>query len=203
MINTTLPTKYTEALFQAAANLNQIEKVREDLQLLQSAVSANRDFAAILGHPGVSKADKRAVVTNEFKEKISRLALNFMCLLIDKKREALLFSVYEIYSQKADELAGIKQIQVKTAYELTPVEEAKVLAQLETSFKKKVRMDARVDTGILGGIIVRDRMTLIDASVRQYLDTMKKELKEGKKKTKKSVKKSVKKPAKKSIKKKK
>jgi len=120
-----------------------------------------------------------------------------MCLLIDKKREALLFSVYEIYSQKADELAGIKQIQVKTAYTLTPVEEAKVLAQLETSFKKKVRMDARVDTGILGGIIVRDRMTLIDASVRQYLDTMKKELKEVKKKAKKSPKKTVKKNTKK------
>lgn len=190
MINTTLPAKYAEALFQAAENLNQIEKVREDLELVKDAAASSREFAAILGHPGVSKASKRAVVAGEFKEKISRLALNFICLLIDKKRESLLESVYSLYAQKADELSGIKRVQVKTAYELSAAEEIKVLQQLESTFKKKVRMDARVDKGILGGIIVRDNMTLIDASVRQYLDSMKKELKEnGKKKQKKGTKK--------------
>ncbi|HPI02818.1 MAG TPA: ATP synthase F1 subunit delta [Candidatus Goldiibacteriota bacterium] len=190
MINTTLPAKYAEALFQAAENLNQIEKVREDLELVKNAAASSREFAAILGHPGVSKASKRAVVAGEFKEKISRLALNFICLLIDKKREGILESVYSLYAQKADELLGIKRVQVKTAYELSAAEETKVLQQLESTFKKKVRMDARVDKGILGGIIVRDNMTLIDASVKQYLDSMKKELKEGgKKKQKKGTKK--------------
>lgn len=190
MINTTLPAKYAEALFQAAENLNQIEKVREDLELVKNAAASSREFAAILGHPGVSKASKRAVVAGKFKEKISRLALNFICLLIDKKREGILESVYSLYAQKADELLGIKRVQVKTAYELSAAEETKVLQQLESTFKKKVRMDARVDKGILGGIIVRDNMTLIDASVKQYLDSMKKELKEGgKKKQKKGTKK--------------
>ncbi len=180
MKNTTLPSKYAEALFKAAKEQSVIEKVKQDLEAINEFIDGSPELTKVMNHPGINRATKCAVIRSQFGDTICRLAKNFVFMLIDRKRENILKDVSKIYSEKVDEYFGIKSVEVKTVFELSDKEQKQLTQKLEKVFNKKIKLSAKTDEGIMGGVIIRDKMTLIDASVRQYLDTMKRILKEKK-----------------------
>ncbi|MFP4466388.1 MAG: ATP synthase F1 subunit delta [Candidatus Goldiibacteriota bacterium] len=179
MINLTLPKKYAEALFQLASEQGKTEEVKKDLGLMVSSLDSNKKLIKILRHPGISKDEKTALVTKEFKKTVSKLSLDFLCMLIEKKREYIFFAAAEVFAEKCDESNGIKKMIIETAYPLSPAEKNRVVKGLETRLKKKVMVDARVNKGILGGIIIKDKVIRIDASLSTCLQEMKNSLKAG------------------------
>jgi len=191
MKNTTLPSKYAEALFKSAKEQSVIEKVRQDLEAVNDFITGSPELTKVMKHPGINRATKCAVIKAQFDDTICRLSRNFVFMLVDRKRESILDAVTRIYAEKVDEYLGIKAVSVKTAFELSGQEERKLTEGLEKAFRKKVKLSAKTDAGIMGGVIIRDKMTLIDASVRQYLDTMKNMLKQKKVSVKKAAKKKA------------
>ena len=176
MINQVLPAKYAGALFEIADKAGVIKEVRDELVFIKEALAGDKKFRAVLNHPGISRKEKKEVIEDVFGDKVSAVTLNFLRFLIDKKREGLLGPVCGIFSEKADEHLGIKKIIIETAYRLDDREKEKIVKKLEIASQKKIKVDARVNAGILGGIIIRDRMKLIDASVVQFLNALKKDL---------------------------
>jgi F-type H+-transporting ATPase subunit delta len=180
MKNLTLPLKYTTALFAAANEMGQTEKVRLDLESMQEAISGNLILQKVIFHPGIKKNIKRDIVTKEFGQAVNRLSLHFLCLLIDKKREGLFGQITSLFSEKTDEQLGIHTLRIETAYELSAPETQKIRLQLEKKFNKKIKLDASVDEGLLGGIVIKDKMTVLDGSVRQFIDSLRQDLKKTK-----------------------
>jgi F-type H+-transporting ATPase subunit delta len=208
MANLVLPSKYAEALFELAKAANNLTLVKEELVAVKKVLDGNERLKDIVFHPGINKDEKKQFMLQVFGTQLSKTTMNFLMLIIDKKRERIISQVCEIFSEKVDEAQGIKKITVETAYPLDPAEKEKLKGQLEHAMKAKLVMDARVNAGMLGGIIIKERMRLIDASVVQFLKSLKTKLHATKavkavKPPKPAVKKAVKKVVKKKITKKK
>ena len=107
---------------------------------------------------------------------MSGFVINFLKLLIDKKRERLIDDIVDIYSEKVDEYTGIKKVTVETAYPLGPDEKNKLLSQLNKIMKSKIVLKTLTRNDMLGGIIIRDKLHLIDASINQFLNSMRNKL---------------------------
>jgi len=176
MVNLVLPSKYAEALFEIAKDAGITEKVREEIIVISKVFDANKKLKAIMNHPGISREEKKNMIRQIFGEQISKTTVNFMLFLIDKKRERLFEAICDVFVEKVEEEMGVRKITIETAYKLEPAEKDRLVRQLESAMKKKLKVDARVNAGMLGGIIIRERMKLIDASVIQFLNTLKSRL---------------------------
>lgn len=209
MADKVLPLKYAEALFSLSGGAASAKAVREELDFVRDAINGEPKFKSVMMHPGVSRDEKKSLVKNVFGAKISKVALNFIMLLIDKKRERIFDAVCEAFGEKVDESLNVKKITIETAYPLSGDEKTAVVKKLEKAMKSKLTVDARVNQGMMGGIIIREKMKLIDASVIQFMTSLKNSLKsrsvfaEDKKpkKTETATKKSAKPTAKKTVKK--
>ena len=96
MINLTLPKKYAEALFRAALEQGRLDEVKADIELMAASLKFNENLFKIIKHPGISKAEKTSLISKEYKKKASKIAVDFLCLLIDKKREEIFFTVVDL-----------------------------------------------------------------------------------------------------------
>ena len=206
MVNLVLPTKYAEALFAIAKENKELEKVRDELIVIKKVFEQNPKLKNIINHPGISRDEKKKLVNEVFGAQISKLTVHFMLFLVEKKREKLFDAICDVFIEKADISMGIRKITIETAYRLDDTEKGKIVKQLEKATKKKLKVDTRVNAGMMGGIIIRERMKLIDASVSQFLNSLKDRLhiikvikpaKKAKGKNQKAKKKKAKKAAKK------
>jgi len=179
MINLILPSKYAEALFLAAKNNNSVNNVKQDLDFILKVFNDYPELEKIICHPVIVKENKKNIIEQIFINKISNLTLNFLFFLIDRKRENILKKVYEIYTEKTMQAEGIKKLEIETAIKLTPQQKNTLAKVLEKMFNKKIYMDLKVNKGILGGVIIKDKMKLIDASLNKFLINLKDNLKSG------------------------
>ena len=72
-----------------------------------------------------------------------------------------------------DEVNEIKKLTVETVYRLNNKEQKNLEKELEKVFHKKVKIDASVNAGILGGIRIKDKSKLYDASFLNFLNNSK------------------------------
>lgn len=178
MANLVLPGKYADAIFLIAKEKNILEQIKEELKKLKDIINNTPKLKDIIFHPVISKDEKKKIILNLFSRYMSEFVINFLQLLIDKKREKLLNDIIDIYSEKVDEYKGIKKVTVETAYPLDDFEKDKLLKQLKKIMKAEIVLQTLTKEDMLGGIIVRDKLHLIDASVNQFLNTMKQKLSE-------------------------
>jgi len=99
-------------------------------------------------------------------------------MLIDKKREKLIDEIINIFSDKVDEYLGIKKVTVETALPMDEKEKDRLLKQLNEIMKSKIKLNTVTRQDMLGGVIIRDRLHLIDVSVNQFLNSMRRKLSE-------------------------
>lgn len=203
--NLVLPSKYAEALFELAGETGKLALIKDELIAVKKVLDGNERLKDIVYHPGINKDEKKQIIRHIFGTQLSKTTMNFLMLVIEKKRERIIGQICEIFAEKVDAAQGVKKITIETAYPLDAAEKEKITGQLERAMKAKLVVDARVNAGMLGGIIIKERMRLIDASVVQFLRSMKTKLHAMKavKAPKTTAKKTIKKTVKKVVKKKK
>src|SRR3954451_6008078 len=95
--NKSLATVYAHALYEAAADAKAVEQVGGELKLLRVLVTKAPKLERLLVSPTISFADKRKVLEGTFGT-FSQITRNFLLVLVERKRAALLDSVAEIFA---------------------------------------------------------------------------------------------------------
>ena len=96
MANLVLPSKYADALYKAAVETNSLNSVAEELRSIKNIIDTTPNFRNILMHPGISKSEKTGMIKIIFGDKVTKLSLRLMLLLIEKKREPIFDSICDI-----------------------------------------------------------------------------------------------------------
>ncbi len=176
MGNLVLPSKYAEALFQAAKEQNSLQVVKEDLKAIEIFMKNNVNVQDVFYHPGINRDEKKDILKKIFSKDISKLSFDFLCLVVDKKREKIFYDICDIFAEMADEDAGIRKITMETAYPLSTLDRDRLIKELEKKMHSTLKVKTEVNPDILGGIIIRDRFNLIDGSLKQFLQSLKTKL---------------------------
>src|ERR1039457_450577 len=138
-----------------------------------SPPAAPREWKTRPPPPAVPTSRKRAVVGRIADVlKLSPIARNFLFVLVDHRRIALLGAILHSFELIVDERLGFARAEVSSPRELTDAQRGAINAQLERLTGKRIRMRVAVDPELIGGVVARIGSTVYDGSVRGQLQTL-------------------------------
>lgn len=172
MAELTVEMTYGKALFEAARDENKIELILEEIKEIRDLFQAEPDFYEFINTPVLAGAKKKDAVEKIFAGRISTEVLNFLCILIDKRRTKNFNKIVDQYQKIIDVSEGVSSGDIYSAEALT---EEQLLAFEEKTGKllrKKVKLENKVDTTILGGVKIFVEGKVIDATIRKRLQDL-------------------------------
>ncbi len=165
--------RYARALFQCCADGGQAERVLADLERARGRI-VEGGLDQIFKDPRVPAARKKAAAALALGPQPDPLSGRFLDLLIDKKRLDVLDPAAEAFARIGLEARGIVPAKVSSARTLAAGDQEKLRAALKKfSGADEVRLEARVDPGLLGGAVVRVGDMVLDGSLRGGLERIK------------------------------
>jgi len=174
--NSAAAISWARSLLDLANDHKQAEQIGNELSALADIVRSNPTFALYLADPGIGIHERGAVLQRIFGPNVSPLTYNFLGVLNQHKAAAMLAEIADAYDQLLDEQIGKIEVDVTVAQKLTPDQLEQVRQKVSTALKKDAVVHQYVDESILGGVVLRVRDQLIDASVKYQLESMKEKL---------------------------
>jgi ATP synthase F1 delta subunit len=172
MESLSVATTYGEALFEAALDGGKVDEVLEEQKELSKIFKEYPDLKKLFLIPTIPAENKKAVARGIFEGKISTELLNFLYILIDKRRIGAWDGVVRHYSELIDKRDGVTKGII---YSVVPID-AEKLAQFEkdasTAISKSVRLENRIDKTLVGGIVIYVDGKLIDISIKNRLENL-------------------------------
>ncbi|MDR2771426.1 MAG: F0F1 ATP synthase subunit delta [Clostridiales Family XIII bacterium] len=172
----TVAATYGAAMLEVARDLNKIEETDEALATLDQIFRDEPDFFNLVRSPGIGAKEKKKVLETVLENRVEKELLNFLFILIDKRRIGGFHAIAKAYRAQVNANLGVS---IGTAYSAVPLsEDRRRRLEEETGklLKKNVRLDNLIDSEIIGGVRIFVEGKLIDASVRQRLDTLREQL---------------------------
>jgi F-type H+-transporting ATPase subunit delta len=167
---------YSEALFQAARERDEVEKTLDDLKDFDAAVTENEELRLFFYGAQVTEAQKREVI-DALTEGMTVSTRNFLKILSDNDREEILHEVALRYEELVKEHLGKVEVSVTTAVELSDQEKEKLKGRLEKMLEgKEVVLETTVNPDLIGGAVFRFGGTMFDGSVRGRLASLREEM---------------------------
>lgn len=176
MLNIQLARKYGMAIFEIAQEEKQLENYGSELNEVSRAIFSQAELKDFLTNPQIQPQDKKDVLLKLLKTEVSPLMMNFLLLLVDKRRMGLLEAVNDCYQELSNKAQGIVIADVTTAYDLKAELRERLGSRLESVTGRKVMLRIHNDRSIIGGIVVKIGDTRIDGSVTGRLQALKAEL---------------------------
>jgi F-type H+-transporting ATPase subunit delta len=180
MTSTAITDRYASALADVVTSPSSAVSPQDALQQLRAFDDVSREsyeLRTALESPAVPHSRKRAVIAR-FVEPVglSPIVRNFLFVLSDKGRLALLHEIVDSFDRQLDQRLGFIRAEVTAATEL-PAEQLEALTQkLAAISGKQIRMRFQVDPALIGGVVARMGATVYDGSVRGRLDQLSKKL---------------------------
>jgi len=171
---TTSVKRYAQAVFEIALESNKLKEWQSNLGKIAPLIQ-DTEFAALVENPKLP-FELKAKLVREILGKINPMALNLVYLLIAKGKLKNAGQLADEYERLLNDHYGIKTAEVTTAIALDNTEREKLGQNLEALVGKKVSMNVQVNPDILGGFIARIDDSLIDGSIRNKLEMLKKSL---------------------------
>lgn len=171
-----LEKTYSAALFQLAVEENSLGRIYEELIFLSEVFQNNPELIKGLSSPALSAEEKQGVISEIFEGKLSLMSYNFLSVLIEKGRIAYIDKIAAEFKQMYYDKNGILEITVTTALPLSEELRIKLKEKLEKISSKKIILKEKLDTSILGGIILDYGNTKLDVSVKSKIDAMRSQI---------------------------
>ena len=169
--------RYAQAVFQLAVEYDELENWLDDLTILADSVT-NTQFLDFMSQPRVPTAAKLEVIRESLGDSVSRLALNLISLLATRDLAHILPEIADQYQELLDSHQGIERAEVVSAVPLTDAQHQRAVDLLEGMSGHEVRLSARVEPALIGGMIMRIGDRVVDGSTRSKLRAMRRELSE-------------------------
>jgi len=164
---------YASALFAAAKDKGKLDAIRDQLGQFADALAENREMQLFFFSPYFSSAEKEEGLKKAIADAEPEL-VNFLELLIEKHRMPVLFRIrrqFDALWAKENMRLGVV---VTSAVELDPEIAERIGSEIEEQTGNKVELQSRVDPDILGGLVVQVGNMVLDTSIRNRLEKLRK-----------------------------
>jgi len=176
VIKSRVAKRYARALFEFALDNNQLESAAADLDLLDAALRDSPEFRRLIDSPVISNQAKQAAFSALFKDRLQADTFKFVSFLIAKNREAVLPDIVAEFRDLLDEHRGILRGEVSSVMPLSELQLHNLKERLNRLTGKNVLITQHTDPNLLGGLVVRIRDTVYDASLRNKLEKLRQSL---------------------------
>jgi F-type H+-transporting ATPase subunit delta len=166
---------YARSLFEVAQERNSLDSVRDQVGAFADALDTTRELQTFFFSPYFSTAEKidgldRAVSGAD------PVVVNFLKLLIENHRMPVIFRLRRELDRLWQEENKLLPVQVTSAVELDPVTVSQIGDRIAQQTGRRIDLSASVEPEILGGIVVRVGNSVLDASIRNRLEKLRKQV---------------------------
>ena len=173
MPRSNIARRYAQGIFQLAKEPD-LDSWRQELAQLE-ALLQDDVLRAAFANPSVT-TPRRMELAQRLAPELRRETQNLLRLLIEHRRTSEMPAIRREFERMADGAAGIVNVALTTAIDLSDAEQQRYERALADRLGKKVRMDYRHDPGLVAGATIQIGDRLIDASVRTQLDRLRQRL---------------------------
>ncbi|MDP9227946.1 MAG: ATP synthase F1 subunit delta [Actinomycetota bacterium] len=164
---------YAEALFRAAKEDGKLDEIHEQLREFAEALEGSKEMQLFLFSPYFSSKEKMDGLKRSIEGAESEF-LNFLELLIEKHRMPLIFRIKRAFDAMWAKENRRLDVTVTSAVDLDPAVVKKIGGEIEKQTGQKVELQSRVDDDILGGLVLQVGNMVLDASLRNRLEKLRK-----------------------------
>jgi F-type H+-transporting ATPase subunit delta len=172
MLNQAVARRYARALFDLAQEKGLLDQVDRELETVVGMIEHNPAFKAVLNDVLIAAKVKHDLVGKLLQGKVSDLVLNFLFVVIRKRREAGIPELYRAFLDLANEARGIVEVEVRSAVPLENETTERLEAKLVARLGKRIKFQTQVVPELMGGLVVRVGDELLDGSVKTRLRRM-------------------------------
>jgi F-type H+-transporting ATPase subunit delta len=166
---------YARSLFEVALEQGKLDDVRDQLGEFADALDSNQEMQVFFFSPYFSTPEKEEglakVVTGA-----EPIVENFLELLIEKHRMPTVFAVRRAFDELWRLENKLLPVEITSAIELDKKTVKQIGDRIGEETGQKIELSERVDPDILGGLVVRVGNSIIDASIRARLDSLRKQV---------------------------
>jgi F-type H+-transporting ATPase subunit delta len=175
-----LAFQYAKGLFSVAIDGTDPARVDEELKAFADFMDRQVDLARLVENPALPATAKEQVVRELLElSPVTPLLAEFLKLLARQDRLVLLPGIAEEYQARLMRHLRIEMAEIITAVPLPDAVQAEIARGLSVATGKQIRVTARVDPSIIGGVRARVGSTVYDGSVRRQLERIGEQLAEG------------------------
>jgi F-type H+-transporting ATPase subunit delta len=174
-----IATRYATALFGLADEQEDISTLEQNVGTLKECLDKSVDLASLISSPMYSRDQQQTAITAIAKKLgLSIVMTNTLSLMAVKRR---LFVVPTFLTVLSDLIAVSKNeimAEVVSAKSLSKGQLDNLAKTLKGNFRKDVKINATVDPGLIGGMIVKVGSTMIDTTIKAKLNSLQNVMKE-------------------------
>ena len=164
---------YAEALFESSKSLQLIDKTKEDLNIILTTINNNNPLFNFLANPLIVISAKKNVISQLFVDQVSTHVLNFLFILIERRRINLFNSIVTCYTTLVNQLNLITLVKVYTVTPLSDIQMSKLKNKLKTFTNSTVvQLMVEIEPDLIGGFVVKIGSKVIDMSIYGQLNQM-------------------------------
>lgn len=168
--STTIAEPYAQALMALAQSQNLTEPFGHECRTLTSLLEQSPDLQGLINSPVIKDTEKKAI----FKQMMERTAnpyfLNFVMLLIDKRRIMFLAPICQQYLTLLRKFTNTVLAEVTSAQELSDRQCRDVSDKIkELTGAQGVEIQTKIDPELIGGVTIKVGSQVFDASLRGQL----------------------------------
>lgn len=171
--------RYATALFEIARDGKLLDEIERDLAEIEDAHRTSADFRQLLASPIHSREEQgKAIAALAAAMGLGPTLTSTLGLMAKNRR---LFVVPGLIAQVKALIAaerGEVTAEVSSAKPLTKGQTEELAATLKQSVGKDVRIEAKVDESLIGGMVVKVGSVMIDSSIRSKLAQLQNVMKE-------------------------
>ncbi|WP_017307102.1 ATP synthase F1 subunit delta [Spirulina subsalsa] len=170
LLSSEIAEPYAQALMALAQSKSLTNEFGEDLRSLEGLLEASPELRFFISSPVVQEGDKKAILRRIMGDRTSPYLMNFLMLLVDKRRVVFLEPIVAQYLTLLRKLNNVVLAEVTSARGLSDGQIRSVIDRVRGMTQARdVEVKTQIDPDILGGVIIKVGSQIIDASLRGQL----------------------------------
>jgi F-type H+-transporting ATPase subunit delta len=166
---------WARALFEVAMEHDLLDEVREQLGAFADALNDNRDLMVFFFSPYFSTEEKKDGLKRAVTD-AEPVFMNFLEAMIERHRMPAIFRVRARYDELWEDERDLLPVEVTSAIELDKAIVGSIGKRIGEQTRRTVELSSKVDPDILGGIVLRVGNLVLDASIRNRLEQLRKQV---------------------------
>ena len=166
---------YARSLFEVAKEQNKLDTIREQLGAFADALDETRELQVFFFSPYFSTAEKQDGLDRAVSD-ADPILVNFLKLLIENHRMPVIFRVRRGFDELWLKENKRLPVQVTSAVALDSATVDQIGARIAEQTGQKIDITSTVEPDILGGLVIRVGNSILDASIRNRLEQLRKQV---------------------------
>jgi F-type H+-transporting ATPase subunit delta len=169
---------YARALFEVAQEHDKLDVVREQLGEFADALADDRELSVFFFSPYFSTEEKQDGLARVLVD-ADESVVHFLDLLIEKHRMPVLFRIRRVYDTMWERENKVLGVEITSAIELDEQTVTGIGDRIGEQTGQRIELTVRVEPDILGGVVLRVGNQILDASIRNRLERLRRQVARG------------------------